>query len=167
MKSVKWFESYLSSRSQCVMIGSTISEPVNLDIVSPQGAILSPTIFLILVSDVDLWCQESVLCQYADDTSCTVVEKSMNLLKDKCEKRVNELLEFMAVNKLSANHDKTNIMVMRHGKDDTNLSFQIGQYQIEESNKEKLLGMIVSNKLDWSDHIEKLEKRTKIQTVYP
>ena len=71
----------------------------------------------------------------------------------------------MAVNKLAANHDKTNIVVMRHGREDTELSFQIGEHQIEESKKEKLLGMIVSNKLDWSDHIEKLEK--EIQTVYP
>ena len=64
----------------------------------------------------------------------------------------------MAVNKLSANHDKTNILVMKHGKDDKNDSFQIGESQIEESPKEKSLGIIVSNKLDWSDHIKKLEK---------
>ena len=160
-KSVKWFDSYLSSRSQCVMIGSTISEPIKLEVGSPQGAILSPTIFLILVSDVDLWCKEAVLCQYADDTSCTVVDKNMNALKSKCEERVEELFTFMAVNKLSANHDKTNILVMKHGKDDTEVSFQIGESQIEESSKEKSLGIIVNNKLDWSDHIAKLEKELR------
>ena len=54
-------------------------------------------------------------------------------------------------------------MVMKHGREDTELSFQIGQHQIEESTKEKLLGLVVSNKLDWSDHITKLEKELRFR----
>ena len=161
--SVKWFESYLSSRSQCVMIGSKISKPVQLDVGSPQGAILSPTIFLILVSDIDLWCQEAELCQYADDTSCTVVHENLDLLKKECEDRVSELLTFMDANKLSANQDKTKIIVMKHGRNNSELSFQRGEETIKESENEKLLGMIVSNQLDWSDHITKLESELRFR----
>ena len=86
--SVKWFDSYLSDRSQCVMIGSTISDPISLDVGSPQGAILSPTIFIILISDIEFWCPETVLCGYADDTTVTVKDKSANLLIEKCEVKV-------------------------------------------------------------------------------
>ena len=52
--SVEWFNSYLSGRRQVVMIGSAISEECQLTVGSPQGAILSPTIFIILVADVGL-----------------------------------------------------------------------------------------------------------------
>ena len=50
--SVNWFKSYLTERSQRVMIGSTISDPITLKVGSPQGAILSPSIFIILISEV-------------------------------------------------------------------------------------------------------------------
>ena len=69
----------------------------------------------------------------------------------------------MDINKLSANHDKTKILVMKHGREDTEISFQIGEFLIKESKKEKLLGMIVSNQLNWCDHISKLENELRFR----
>ena len=69
----------------------------------------------------------------------------------------------MDINKLSANHDKTKILVMKHGREDTELSFQIGEFLIKESKNEKLLGMMVSNQLSWCDHISKLENELRFR----
>ena len=113
--SINWFNSYLSNREQRVMIGSTISDPIRLKIGSPQGAILSPTIFILLISDMHLYCHEAQLCGYAEDTSVTVKDKKINMVKDKCESAVKKLLVYMAINKLSCNDDKTHILVMKHG----------------------------------------------------
>ena len=71
----------------------------------------------------------------------------------------------MDINKLSANHDKTKILVMKHGREDTELSFQMGEFMINESKKEKLLGMIVSNQLNWCDHISKLENELRFRLL--
>ena len=73
--SVKWVNSYLSGRIQQVMIGSTLSEPVELQLGSPQGSILSPTLFIIMISDIELYCPNAELSGYADDTSCAVAIK--------------------------------------------------------------------------------------------
>ena len=70
--SVKWVYSYLSKRSQQVMIGSELSEPIELLLGSPQGSILSPTLFIILIADMELYCPNAVLSGYADDTSFSV-----------------------------------------------------------------------------------------------
>ena len=77
--SVKWFHSYLSERTQKVMIGSSMSEPVELTLGSPQGSILSPSIFLILISDMELYCPGAQICSYADDTTVTVSVKNSNV----------------------------------------------------------------------------------------
>ena len=77
---------------------------------------MSPTIFLILVADIEQWAEGAKLCGYADDTSCTVVETNLDDLKKKCEENVNNLLTFMAVNKLAANDDKTHILVSKCGE---------------------------------------------------
>ena len=103
---VNWFYSYLSERSQRVMIGSTMSEPVELLLGSPQGSILSPSLFLVLISDIELYCPNAVLSGYADDTSCTIAVKNTEDLKEECEKNVDSLLKYMAINKLACNDDK-------------------------------------------------------------
>ena len=52
--SIKWFDLYLTNRFQITIIGSTVSKELKLNLGIPQGAILSPTIFMILVSDLQL-----------------------------------------------------------------------------------------------------------------
>ena len=157
LKSRSWFRSYLTDRSQCVMIGSHISSKLALTIGSPQGAILSPTIFIILISDIELW-TDAAICGYADDTSCTNSDECLEKLREKCEKSVNSLLTYMAANKLSANDDKTHILVIRKDKKHPEkLSFKAGNSTIVEKSSEKLLGMTVSNDLKWSEHLSKLE----------
>ena len=99
--SVNWFYSYLSERTQRVMIGSTLSDPVQLKLGSPQGSILSPSLFLVLISDIELYCPNAVLSGYADDTSCTIAVRNVEDLKEECEKSVDSLLKYMAINKLS------------------------------------------------------------------
>ena len=82
----------------------------------------------------------------------------MEKLREKCEKSVNSLLKYMAANKLSANDDKTHILVVRKDKNHPEeLSFQAGNSTIKEKSSEKLLGMTVSNDLKWTDHLSKLE----------
>ena len=137
-----------------------MSSKVTLTVGSPQGAILSPTIFIILISDIELWTDAEIVtvCGYADDTSCTNSDKCIDKLREKCEKSVDNLLNYMAANRLSANHDKTHILVVRRDKNhQEKLSFQVGKFTIIEKSSEKLLGMTVSNDLKWTDHLSKLE----------
>ena len=46
---------------------------------------------------------------------------------------------------------------MRHGSNEEELSFKIGTSVVKETASEKLLGLWVSNDLNWSKHIEELE----------
>ena len=110
---------------------------------------------------MELYCQDAELCGYADDTSITVKGKSLESVKEKCEAEVKNILEYMAINKLSCNDDKTNILVMKQGYIDQTLTFDIGESKIEESDEEKLLGVWVSNDLKWTHHLEKLESKLR------
>ena len=53
----------------------------------------------------------------------------------------------MAINKLSANDDKTHIMVVKNGRENTELTFKVGNAMIKESESEKFLGLWVKNDL--------------------
>ena len=64
---LKWFESYLSNRKQCVEIGGVSSSSKNLDISVLQGSILGPILFLCFINDLSL---STVLLAllFSDDT---------------------------------------------------------------------------------------------------
>ena len=63
----------------------------------------------------------------------------------------------MAINKLSANDDKTHIMVVKHGNEKREITFKVGDAKVKESENEKFLGLWVKNDLSWTEHLSKLQ----------
>ena len=58
-QTVRWFNSFLTDRTQRVKIGDSISSKLNLTSGVPQGGILSPLVFVLYVSDLCMWLKES------------------------------------------------------------------------------------------------------------
>ena len=116
------------------MIGANMSKECELKVGSPQGAILSPTIFIILVSDVGLW-SNATIYGYADDTTSTLSGTDMTLLVKKCEEEANKIINYMSVNKLAANCDKTHLMAIRRNGPKEEIAIQVGKHKVKESKK--------------------------------
>ena len=71
-KSVKWFGSFLSERSQIVKIAESLSNPRELNSGVPQGGIISPLLYIIYVADLQDWLKYVLVTTYADDTSTSM-----------------------------------------------------------------------------------------------
>ena len=78
LAALRWIESYLSRRSQYVMIGGERSSTKSLDVGVPQGSVLGPFLFSVYVSAI-----ASVISsfgvhfhQYADDTQLYTAVRS-------------------------------------------------------------------------------------------
>ena len=67
--SVKWFESYLSGRSQIVKYGSNHSSELLVPMGVPQGSILGPLLFILYVNDLPSIFENCNCKMYADDTT--------------------------------------------------------------------------------------------------
>ena len=67
-EAVKWFQDYLTGRSQYVHIGSTKSSARPITHGVPQGAILSPLLFCIYINDLPGSIQSCNLDSYVDDS---------------------------------------------------------------------------------------------------
>ena len=65
---LRWFNSYLSERSQCVVFKDAISAPLRLSFGVPQGSVLGPTLFNIHSNNISKACHISTVSLYADNT---------------------------------------------------------------------------------------------------
>ena len=75
-RSSAWVKSFLVNRRQKVRVGAELSEEREIPFGTPQGSILSPLLFLIYTSDMDLWLKEECQTNYCDDTNVAVSAKT-------------------------------------------------------------------------------------------
>ena len=76
-KILKWLKSFLTERKQSVMVNGVKSEPQNVLSGVPQGSVLGPLIFLILIGDIDKDILNSFVKSFADDTRASKQVKTV------------------------------------------------------------------------------------------
>ena len=67
-KLLHWIESFLTARYQQVIVNGVLSKPCPVVSGVPQGSVIGPLLFLILLSDIDSNIVSSFLSSFADDT---------------------------------------------------------------------------------------------------
>ena len=188
LEAIQWFKSYLEERSQIVVVESKLSDPRKVGEQSvPQGSLLGPILFLIYYNDFP-HCRKgegsSVL--YADDDSDTISDSDPDILKQKIQRVANESTSWVHDNKLVCSGAKTKLLVagtkeLRRAKLTCPLEIDVAGHRVTESDSERLLGLVVNNKMTWDNYlygdennrglISKLEQRAamivKLSSVMP
>ena len=112
-----WFVSYLSQRSQCVVIGAEHPDPVCLKFSVPQGSVPGPLIYSLYTMPLGKQVQSQEIDHhfYADDSQLYNVFKSVPAEVSRTVSSMGDCLEplrkWMADNKLKVNDNKTEIVI--------------------------------------------------------
>ena len=64
----RWIHSFLTGRKQSVVVNGTKSPAADVLSGVPQGSVIGPILFLILIGDIDQDVAHSFISSFADDT---------------------------------------------------------------------------------------------------
>ena len=108
------------------------------------------------MSDLNLWTENSILSNFADDTQSIIISNNKENLLKVTLKEANSVIKFFANNHLVNNAEKAAVLYNHKGKGDKITVENIGGENIESSFSEKLLGLHINSDFEWSTHVEKI-----------
>jgi hypothetical protein len=156
---IKWFRSYLSSRTHRVKINKVLSDFLDSDIGCPQGTVLSAQIFLIIINSLLTANRDYDMVAFADD--CAIIFKiKPNEFNEEIVK-INGLLSvidgWFIKHRLSINIEKTKAILFQthqRGLNTRGVDLRFGTDRIELVDSIRYLGVIVESNFSNKKHID-------------
>ena len=161
----RWLTAFLTNRQQTVLVNGKKSAPQPVISGVPQGSVLGPLLFLVLIGDIDQDVSSSFLSSFADDTRVgrhIETEEDAQLL----QADLNAVYEWARRNNMEFNSDKFEIIRYKVKsstvQESTSYSSDMGS-TIEEKTHLRDLGVTLSNDATFTKYIS--EKITSLKAT--
>ena len=109
-----WFKSYVHKRQQYCSLNGKESKKREVTCGIPQGSCLGPLLFILYLNDFERCLKYSKANIYADDTNVTTASNDKEKLAADAQAKMDNIAEWMRMNKLSHNPSKTEYMIRGH-----------------------------------------------------
>ena len=108
-----WLKSYLNDRKQFVTLSDAKSTQETVTRGVPQGSVLGPLLFLIYINNMNSAVKNSMIHHFADDTNLLLTDKNLKKLKNKMNRELSYLFDWLCANRLTLNVGKTEFIIFR------------------------------------------------------
>ena len=153
---LKWIESFLIERKQCVKLNSTFSPFVDVTSGVPQGSVLGPVLFLIFSADVKQVIKHSKFSVYADDIKLFRSIKSVgdcNFL----QQDLDSVSRWSTIWQLKLNCEKTKCLKIGNVK--FSKDYSIYNNVIDTVVSMSDLGVIIQSDLKFTTHCSNITRK--------
>lgn len=146
---LKTLQGYLSDRSQLVTIRGASSRIQRVVHGVPQGSVLGPLLFLILVNDLNN--NEINALLYADDTTLITTGHDSSRIQEEALNSLDRAKAWFELNNLKLNEQKTQkLFCSLWSRPTEEIKADIPENQV------KLLGVYIDAKLSWNYHVDQV-----------
>lgn len=166
---IKIIHSFLINRTFQVKIGDTLSVKHKIQGGVPQGAILSPQLFLYFINDIPKH-SKTKIALFCDDTAIIAESWQQNQNNKYIQEHTNELEKYFHKWKIKINPDKTTIThFSKKGKQKVNTHVTLNKKIINVTDSVKYLGMQLDKKLNYNKHINEIKQKAgySLTILYP
>ena len=154
---LRLIRSYLLNRWQRTKINKSFSTWSELIVGVPQGSVLGPLLFNIFINDLFFIIKGTDICNYADDNTLYTSDMKLDILMKKLECAVKESIDWFENNGMKLNSSKCHLLVCGHKFE--SMMCNVGNSQVIETNKVKLLGISIDSDLSFNDHMTTICKK--------
>ena len=152
----RWIHSFLNDRKQAVTVEKKLSKPRSVKSGVPQGSVLGPLLFLILIGDINHSISSAFLSSFADDTQVgkgIVTERDVRDLQED----LNTVYIWAKNNNMEFNSDEFELLRYRvpgaSVQDQTFYKADNGD-KIKEKYLLKDFGITITNDTSFATHIQ-------------
>ena len=163
-QTVNWIKNYLSNRRMAVRLGSVTSTSKEVTCGVPQGAVLSPILFNVMLHDLpdDEFVKNII---YADDVTLTVSGDDIISTVEKMQRYLNEISQWFHKWHFTLNPSKCSSQLFTRTRRVPHTSLHLNQVPIPLTTRKKVLGVIFdSPKLTFNAHVQHLKDILKRKT---
>ena len=147
---LRLLKNYLSDRDQYVQLGNTKSQLHGISRGIPQGSVMGPLLFNIVINDLNAATKQIDLIMYADDTTLiSTLETFGNTnrpteIENNISNEISKITTWLHSNKLKLNASKSKFMIFfKHPKIIPKLNIWANGNQIDEVQKFNFLGITI------------------------
>ena len=152
---LKLFQSYLSNRQQFTIVNGVSSDMMKITCGVPQGSTLGPLLFIIYTNDLPQATKLQVRL-FADDTNLTASHHNENLLEKIVNTELQKISNWMKINKLSINYNKTEYIMITNKRRRAKFNLKIDNNIINQNTCVKYLGIMIDDSWKWESQIHKM-----------
>ena len=102
-----WVENFLSHRSFQVKVGTELSDTFLQENGTPQGSVISPLLFLLMINDIPNGIDGVEMSLFADDSAIYVGHRNVKILKHKIQSSMNLINDWCNKNSFKISINKT------------------------------------------------------------
>ena len=153
----RWIRSFLTGRSQRVVVHGAFSSPAPVVSGVPQGSVLGPILFLVFINDLPE-CVSSCTRLFADDC---VLYREINSAAD-CDilqQDLAHLEEWEQKWGMDFHPDKCSILRVHRKRDPLLHNYSLKGHILASEQHTKYLGVLISQDLTWTTHINTMVKK--------